>query len=205
MTDATERRTTVLYELWRTSRRAAALVDEALADTPLAGTDFGLYSLLKFSAPLTPSEVARRSAMPLTTASEALRRMEDRGHLRRAPNPADARSVTVDLTEAGRRAHAETGAAFQVLLRAVYAELGGEVDHAIYSLARLDRALASVAGDVPDDLSPLPTSRAVDSSMQTLTYAGAPLTAAEEDEVRRFADWLRFRREPSRPIQERPR
>lgn len=193
MVGETERRTTVLYELWRTSRRSAAVLDEVLDGAPLTGGEFALYSLLKFSGPLTPSEVARRTATPLTTASEALKRMQDRGHLRRAPNPADARSVTVELTDAGREAHAETGAEFQVLLKDVYAELGGEVDQIIYSLARLDRALAAVAGDVPDDLSPLPPRRD-ETALHSMSYAGAPLTALEEDEMRRFADWLRFRR-----------
>lgn len=183
----------MLYELWRTSRRSAAVLDEVLDGAPLSGGEFALYSLLRFSGPLTPSEVARRTATPPTTASEALKRMEDRGHLRRAPNPADARSVTVELTTAGRAAHTQTGTAFQVLLKDVYAELGGEVDQIIYSLARLDRALAVASGDVPDDLSPLPPRRD-ETSMHSLAYAGAPLTVLEEDEVRRFADWLRFRR-----------
>lgn len=193
MDEPAARNTTVLYELWRTSRRAAALMEDALDGAPLTGSEFALYSLLRFSGPLTPSEVARRTATAVTTTSEVLRRMEDRGHLQRAPHPKDARSVTVELTDEGSAAHAETGAAFQGLLGDVHADLGTEVDQVIYSLARLDRALAVVAGDDRDDLSPIPP-RPVEASTHQLTYAGAPLTVAEQDEVRRFADWLRFRR-----------
>lgn len=193
MDKAPVRNTTVLYELWRTSRRAAALMEEALDEAPLTGSDFALYSLLRFSGPLTPGEVARRTATAVTTTSEMLKRMEERGHLRRARNPADARSVTVELTKKGQAAHAETGAAFQVLLQRIHADLGSEVDQVIYSLARLDRALAVVAGDDRDDLSPIPP-RPAEASTHQVTYAGTPLTVAEEDEVRRFADWLRFRR-----------
>lgn len=192
MDERPARNTTVLYELWRTSRRAAALMDDALDGAQLTGSEFALYSLLRFSGPMTPSEVARRTATALTTTSEALKRMEDRGHLRRTRNPADARSVTVELTDDGQVAHADTGSAFQPLIQEIHRDLGGEVDQVIYSLARLDRALAVVAGDERDDLSPMPT-RPVAASTHTLTYAGAPLTVAEEDEVRRFADWLRFR------------
>jgi hypothetical protein len=142
---------------------------------------------------MTPSEVARRTATAMTTTSEALKRMEDRGHLHRAPNPTDARSVTVELTGQGEAAHTDTGTAFQSLLEAVHHDLGSEIDQVIYSLARLDRALAAVAGDERDDLSPIPP-RPAEAKTHTFTYAGAPLTVAEQDEVRRFADWLRYRR-----------
>ena len=131
--------------------------------------------------------------MPATTTSQMLRRMEGRGHLRRDPNPDDARSVTVALTPAGEEAHGTTGEAFVVALQALHAELGDEVDVLIYSLARLDRALAILAGDEPDDFSPVraPPDQA---SLHTLTYAGPALSAAEEDEARRFLTWLRYRR-----------
>ena len=193
MDEQPARNTTVLYELWRASRRATALMEEALEQERLNGSEFALYSLLRFSGPMTPSEVARRTATATTTTSEALKRMEDRGHIQRTPNPTDARSVTVELTVEGEAAHAATAGAFQPLLQAINADLGSEVDQVIYSLARLDRAMAVVAGDERDDLSPMPA-RPTTSSTHTLTYAGAPLTIAEEDEVRRFAEWLRFRR-----------
>jgi DNA-binding MarR family transcriptional regulator len=39
--------------------------------------------------------------MPLTTASDAVRRLEARGHVHRSRNPDDGRSVLVELTDAG--------------------------------------------------------------------------------------------------------
>jgi DNA-binding MarR family transcriptional regulator len=41
--------------------------------------------------------------MPLTTASDVVRRLEQRGHVRRLPNPEDGRSFLFELTPAGDR------------------------------------------------------------------------------------------------------
>ena len=41
--------------------------------------------------------------MPLTTASDVVRRLESRGHVRRRPNPDDGRSFLFELTARGDR------------------------------------------------------------------------------------------------------
>ena len=51
--------------------------------------------------PLTPTEVARELAMPLSTLLFRVRRLENRGHAERVLNPDDGRSYLLQLTPAG--------------------------------------------------------------------------------------------------------
>jgi DNA-binding MarR family transcriptional regulator len=49
------------------------------------------------------TELAGQLGMPLTTASDVVRRLEGRGHVRRRPNPEDGRSFLFELTARGDR------------------------------------------------------------------------------------------------------
>jgi DNA-binding MarR family transcriptional regulator len=49
------------------------------------------------------TELAAELGMPLTTASDIVRRLEARTHIRRMPNPDDGRSFLFELTAAGDR------------------------------------------------------------------------------------------------------
>ena len=51
--------------------------------------------------PLTLTELATMLGLPLTTASDVVRRLEGRGRMARKPNPADGRSQLLELTPAG--------------------------------------------------------------------------------------------------------
>jgi DNA-binding MarR family transcriptional regulator len=52
--------------------------------------------------PLTPSEIAERVLVASATMTATLDLQERRGWVRRLPNPADRRSVLVEITDAGR-------------------------------------------------------------------------------------------------------
>ena len=65
---------------------------------------YAVLSAIGAFGPLTLTELASMLGMPLTTASDVVRRLEGRGAARRRPNPADGRSQLLELTAGGRRA-----------------------------------------------------------------------------------------------------
>jgi DNA-binding MarR family transcriptional regulator len=133
--------TNVLFDVWLVSRATTGALDAALAPTGLSADEFGLYSVLTSSDTVTPSELARWMAAPLTTVSSYVKRLEGRGHLVRERNPNDGRSFVLRLTPAGREAHAAAGRAFLEVLARVEARLGTTVDPVRRSLATLRDAL----------------------------------------------------------------
>jgi DNA-binding MarR family transcriptional regulator len=96
-----ERRLSILLLVVAAHQRMGQLVDRELAADGVAAADYALLSLVGARGPARLTEVAAELGMPLTTASDAVRRLEARGHVRREPNPDDGRSVLVELTEAG--------------------------------------------------------------------------------------------------------
>jgi len=96
-----ERRLSILLLVVAAHQRMGQLVDRELSADGVGAADYALLSLVGARGPARLTEVAGELGMPLTTASDAIRRLEARGHVRRAPNPDDGRSVLVELTEAG--------------------------------------------------------------------------------------------------------
>lgn len=124
-----------------------------------------------------------------TTVSAALRRLADRGHLERFAHPTDGRSYLVGLSAAGRAAHASAAASFGAIVATVADELGDEEQDHRQRLQALDASLRRVAR-----LGPRPYSLDLDpGSAPRLTYAGPPLSAEQEDEVRRYIEFMRGR------------
>jgi DNA-binding MarR family transcriptional regulator len=52
--------------------------------------------------PLTPSEIADRLIVPAASMTSILDELESRGWVERTPNPADRRSVLIEITDLGR-------------------------------------------------------------------------------------------------------
>ena len=95
----------VTFMVWLTSRATADLLDAALRPTGLDGDEFAIYSVLTAARSITPMELSRWMAAPLTTVFSYVKRFEARGHVEREPNPADRRSYRIKLTSVGRRAY----------------------------------------------------------------------------------------------------
>lgn len=76
-------------------------MSRALEPTGVRGDDYAVYSYL-LSGPLTLTELAEGTGMPLTTAAGYLSRFTERGHIVRAPNPEDGRSQLLSLTDEAR-------------------------------------------------------------------------------------------------------
>ncbi|MBI1378258.1 MAG: winged helix DNA-binding protein [Frankiales bacterium] len=136
----------VLFEVWLLSRRAYRLLDGSLRESGLSADEFAVYSLL-VAAPRSPSWLAQWMAAPLTTVSSYVRRFEQRGHVTREPDPADARSYRLALTDAGRAAHRAAGELFLGVLASVEADLGPGLDDArqeiVRTAAAIDRAASA--------------------------------------------------------------
>jgi DNA-binding MarR family transcriptional regulator len=61
-----------------------------------------VLGLLRDLGPLSPSEVGKRLIVTRATVTGVVDSLERRGYVRRVPNPADRRSLLVELTPEGR-------------------------------------------------------------------------------------------------------
>lgn len=90
----------IWLELFAVNQLLHAAIDRALEGE---GREFALYSTMLGVEQATPTEIAEILGLPLTTASDRLNRMVDRGHATRAVDPRDRRSHVFRLTPAGQR------------------------------------------------------------------------------------------------------
>lgn len=79
------------------------LVQRELAADGVDDDGYAVLSLIGVREPVRLTEVATDLGLPLTTASDTVRRLEAKGEVRRRANPADGRSSLFVLTAAGRR------------------------------------------------------------------------------------------------------
>jgi DNA-binding MarR family transcriptional regulator len=117
---------TILFDVFLTNQKRAKLIEAALADTELPAEDYPFYVFVGAEGPWTPTDLARRLEMPLTTVLFRLRRLERRGHAKRKPNPDDRRSFTIQLTPAGQKLLQTARPRFRAVAEAVEARLGEE-------------------------------------------------------------------------------
>src|SRR5436853_7285221 len=86
-----EQRLSLLLLLVAANQRMGQLVDLELAADGVESNGYAMLSLIGLRGPVRLTEVATELGMPLTTASDVMRRLESRGRVRRAQNPADGR------------------------------------------------------------------------------------------------------------------
>jgi hypothetical protein len=131
--------------------------------------------------------------MPATTVSKALQRIEDRGHLSRARNPDDGRSTRVSLNQRGTRLHTRGWGGLERVIGRIDGELADDAEHVYFALIRLDNALRAITGVMtsPEERRFRPERAWLTSSVR---YDGDPLSTEEEDLVRDYIDWIRWRR-----------
>jgi DNA-binding MarR family transcriptional regulator len=136
---------TLLFDVWVVANSTRAVLDKALRPSGLGAEEFALYSALHREGGITPTELASLMALPPTTISSIVSRLERRGHARRAPNPGDARSYRIQLTEAGMAAHGAAAELFAPVLAGVESSLGPGVAGAKAGLAAIRDAVRAVA------------------------------------------------------------
>lgn len=81
----------------------AQIVDRELAADGVESNGYGVLSLIGARGTMRLTELAQELGMPLTTASDVVRRLEGRHLVRRRPNPDDGRSFLFELTARGDR------------------------------------------------------------------------------------------------------
>jgi DNA-binding MarR family transcriptional regulator len=143
-----DERYSVLFELFLADAAASTLLGPVMSSSGLTAAQYAEYSLLREEGPLTVTEFARRSNRPLSTASDTLRAMEQRGHVTRSRHPDDGRAWALRLTPAGRAAHSRAQRRFRVAAAQVSTRLGGHEDEVRHALALLSAVCVQAADDL---------------------------------------------------------
>jgi DNA-binding MarR family transcriptional regulator len=138
---------TILFEVFWAHQKRKRLIETALAGLGLPPEDYPFYVLIGAEGPWTPTGLAERLMMPLSTVLFRFRRLERRGHAERVANPDDGRSFLVRLTPEGRRLLDKARPAFRSYAEAVEARLGEE------QVERLTKGLAAARQAIDDELS----------------------------------------------------
>jgi DNA-binding MarR family transcriptional regulator len=115
---------TILFDVFLTNQRRKAMIARALDGTGLPPEDYPFYVFVGAEGPWTPTGLAARLGMPLSTVLFRVRRLERRGHAERTPNPEDGRSFLIALTDEGQRLLRAARPRFRTYAEAVEAELG---------------------------------------------------------------------------------
>jgi DNA-binding MarR family transcriptional regulator len=115
---------TILLDLFRTNQVRERLIVAALDGLELPPEDYPFYVLIGAEGPRTPTALAARMEMPLSTVLFRVGRLETRGHAARVPNPDDRRSFLVRLTDDGVRLLQEARPRFRAYAEAVEKRLG---------------------------------------------------------------------------------
>ena len=102
------------------------MIARALAGTGLPPEDYPLYVFVGAEGPWTPTLLAERMQMPLSTVLFRVGRLEKRGHAERVPNPDDRRSYLVSLTADGQQLLKRARPRFRSYAEAVEQRLGQE-------------------------------------------------------------------------------
>jgi DNA-binding MarR family transcriptional regulator len=119
--------TSLLFDVFAVNQAVGRMLAEAMRDGPLTPGEYAVYSAVFELESATPTELATRLGMRLTTFIDQLRLLESRGHAGRIPHPTDGRSYKVVLTATGREAHRAANHRFEEADRTFRALLmGGE-------------------------------------------------------------------------------
>lgn len=144
MPEATQRRMSLLYQLYLAGQASRSLMKLVMAGTGMSGEEYALYSYLFANGSRTLTQGARDLGVPLTTLATLIAVPIDRRDIVRFPHPRDGRARLLSLTDAGRARLQAAIPAFSVGYRAVLAELdemGAEVEPIYAALAQLREAI----------------------------------------------------------------
>lgn len=137
------RRLSFLLQLLALNQRMEALVERELAREGVPARGYGLLSAIGAFGPLTLSDVSELLGMPVTTASDAVKRLVARGVVARRRHPDDGRAVLLELTPAGDEEWRRGWPALRRANAAIARHLALDADEARAVLLEIDRALAA--------------------------------------------------------------
>lgn len=140
-----ERRLSLLLLLVAANQRMTRLVEQELSADGVDHAHYGTLSMLGAFGPLRLTEVARELGVPLTTASDVVRRLEGQGLVLRRRNPADGRSFLFELSARGDREWRRGWGALQRINERLLAEIDEEATR--QALVELGAAFARGLGE----------------------------------------------------------
>jgi DNA-binding MarR family transcriptional regulator len=132
--------TSLLFDVFAVNQSVSRLLGEAMRGGPLSPAEYATYSAIFELEAATPTALAERLGMRLTTFIDQLRVIEGRRHARRVPHQTDGRSYRVVLTADGLAAHRAANVLFDEAAARFEAELGGNGVPAGRMLGELRRA-----------------------------------------------------------------
>jgi MarR family transcriptional regulator, organic hydroperoxide resistance regulator len=102
----------LIAEWQRVTHLLLHAVEEELSDLRLSAAETNALACFAGARARTVRDLVAATAQRPSTLTGVLDRLERRGLIARTPNPADRRSVLVELTPSGRTAAARVAAAF---------------------------------------------------------------------------------------------
>jgi MarR family transcriptional regulator, 2-MHQ and catechol-resistance regulon repressor len=91
----------LLQELYSTGLLVGLLVDAELTKLGVPRALFSFIGWISWLQPVTPGKLAAETGLPATTIRDYVRRLVERGDVRKIPNPHDGRSYHLVLTRKG--------------------------------------------------------------------------------------------------------
>ena len=132
--------TSILFDVFALNQAVGRLLASAMRDGPLTPGEYAVYSAIFELEAASPTELAARLGMRLTTFVDQLRVIQGRGHARRLAHPTDRRSYRVVLTSAGLEAHRAANRLFEGAYQAFTRRLPEGVESAKQALEVVRRA-----------------------------------------------------------------
>ena len=132
--------TSILFDVFALNHAVGRLLTTAMGDGPLTPGEYAVYSAIFELEAASPTQLAARLGMRLTTFVDQLRAIEGRGHARRVAHPTDRRSYRVVLTAAGLEAHRAANHLFEGAYQAFTRQLPEGVKSARQALDVIRRA-----------------------------------------------------------------
>jgi DNA-binding MarR family transcriptional regulator len=105
--------TSLLFDIFALNQSLGRMLSAYMADSPLTPAEYAFYSAIFETESITPSALAERLGMPLTTVMDHVARLELKRHISRWTDPADRRATRVVLTAGGLAAHRAANASFE--------------------------------------------------------------------------------------------
>jgi DNA-binding MarR family transcriptional regulator len=93
----------LIQEAYTAANLIATLVERELHARGVPSQLFSLLGWIRVLQPVAPGHLSFSTGIPPTTLRDYLRRLVNRGDIRRTPNPSDGRSYLILLTAAGLR------------------------------------------------------------------------------------------------------
>jgi len=139
-----QRNISLLFDVFVLNQRLRALLSRALEGTSMRPDEYAVYSLLFEVGPLTPTEMATKMGMPLSTVLDYRAAMVRRRHVVRRRHPRDGRSYRLSLSKAGLAAFWRASAAWNRTVQGLESSLGARQAEIRRAIQALDETTAAV-------------------------------------------------------------